>query len=108
MTEPAIIAQLAIPTGGTESVLLAVSGNMKARVQGLTFCNTAASPASFRLSFSKLGAPTALKDYVYYDLPMTSNNTFLSELDFTMDGTDVLRVYSGTGHVSVTLYGKLT
>lgn len=107
MTEPTLLAQVAVPAA-IETTLLTVPNNSKARIQGLTFCNRSAVAASFRLSFSKFGAPTATKDFIYYDLPMTANNTFLSELDFSMDATDALRVYSVTGNVSVTVYGKLT
>lgn len=105
--DPKILAQLDIPAAA-ETVLLTAPSDGKARVQGFTFANRNNAANSFRLSFSKLGAATALKDYVYYDLPMTANNVFLTELDFTMDGTDVCRVYSTNGGITVTLYGKLT
>lgn len=107
MTEPTLLVQLAIPAG-IEIAAFTVPNNAKARIQGMTFCNRVTTVSSFRLSFSKLGAPTSTKDFIYYDLPMTGNNTFLSELQFSMDATDVLRVYSATGNVSMTVYGKLT
>lgn len=107
MNEPAILTQAVIGQA-VEIALVAVPANMKARIQGLTVCNRSASPSSFRISFSKRGASTSNADYVYYDLPITGNNTFLSELDFSMDGTDVLRAYSVQGNLSITVYGKLT
>lgn len=107
MTEPGILAQLAIPAA-VEQVLLAVPANSKARIQGFTFTNRSGSADTFRLSFSLRGAATSSKDYVYYNLPLDANDTFLSELDFTLDGTGVVRVFCSLGNISVTMYGQLT
>lgn len=104
MIETRVIAQLAIPAAA-ETVLYTVQDDQKCNVQGFTFCNRSVGTDYFRLSISKLGAPTATRDYVYYNLPLTGNNTFLSELDVTIDNTDVIRVYCTNGNISVTLYG---
>lgn len=107
MTEARLLGQFLLPAGA-ETVLLTVPNNSKAYIQGFTFCNQVAAGRTFRLSFSKLGQATATKDYIYYDLPLSGNNTFLSNLEVTLDGTDVIRAYSLLGNVSVELYGRLT
>lgn len=68
-------------------------------------CNRSAVPTSFRVSISFRGGPTAAADYLYYDLPIGGNDTFLVELDSRLEAADVIRVYATLATLSFTLYG---
>lgn len=107
MNIPNLLASLDIPAAA-EQDLYTVPGSQSLTVQGFEFCNRNAGANSFRLSISLAGAATAAADYLYYDLPMTANNSFLVELDTVLPAAAVIRVYSVTGNVTVNLFGVLT
>lgn len=99
-----ILARLA-PGAALESVLFQVPASSRAHIQGLTVANRGASPASFRFSLSPFGAPTAASDYVYYDLPLEGNDTFMSLLNVDLFSRDSVRVYSSNANLTFILYG---
>lgn len=105
--DPNILQKLDIPVAA-ETVLYTVPSSRSLTIQGFIFCNRSAGPSSFRLSFSRAGAATTAKDYLYYDLPMLANDTLTVNLDCVLLPTDVVRVYSATGNVSVTLFAELS
>jgi len=103
-SDTVILAQMT-PPALTESLLYQVPSTQRAWVEGITVCNRSSNGQSFRISISLLGAPTTLKDYVYFDLPIQSNDTLLAELDFTMNTTDAIRIFASSVDLSFTLYG---
>lgn len=102
-----ILAQL-VPGASAETVLLAVPSRLMARVDELVVCNRSVTAATFRVSISQLGAPTATKDYLYYDLPLSGNDTFACELGLTLNPTDTIRVFASTANLTFTLMGENT
>lgn len=99
-----VLAQLA-PGATSETVLYTVPTTNRSFINGLTVCNRAASAQSFRVSVSLLGAATATKDYIYFDLPIVANDTFMATLEFTLGARGVIRVYASSADLSFTLYG---
>lgn len=102
-----ILAQL-VPGAAVEAVLFTVPAKGKSRIQELIVCNRSATPATFRFSISQLGAPTATKDYIYFDLPIPGNDTFSNEMGLTLNATDTLRVFASTANLTFTLLGANT
>jgi len=102
-----ILARLA-PNAATETDFYTVPVSRGARVQGLTVCNRSAVATSFRISVSPKGAATGTRDYLYYDLPITGNDTFMATLDTDLETGDVIRVYNTLATLTFVLYGGIT
>jgi hypothetical protein len=52
------------------------------------------------------GAATSNKDYLYYDLLIGGNDTFIATIGVTLATTDVVRVYASSANISFSLYGS--
>lgn len=102
-----ILAQSS-PGAALETVLHRVPLTQNTKVQGLSVCNRSPVASSFRFWYAVRGAPTANAQYVYYDLPISGNNTFFSTMEATLLPTDEVRIYSASGNLSFTLFGLPT
>ena len=102
-----ILAQSA-PAAVTETVLFTVLASQNAKIQGLSVCNRGVAPSSFRFWFAIKGADTSIIQYVYFDLPISANNTFFSTLEATLLPGDQVRVYTTQGNLTFTLFGLPT
>lgn len=96
------------PLPAVEQDAYTVPNLQKTRVYGFDACNTSAAADKIRFAFARKGAAPALEQYMYYDLPISGNNTFLREFCVTLRQTDVIRVYSLNGTTVFTIYGQLT
>lgn len=103
-TNITVLAQLA-PAATTETVLYEVLRGNRSFINGVTVCNRSNSNRSFRLSISLLGAATVDSDYLYYDIALTANNTFMTDLGVTIGSPATIRVYASSADLSFTLYG---
>jgi hypothetical protein len=101
-----VLAQTA-PAATTETDSYTCPAVTQTIVSSLTVCNQATA-TTFRISLSVDGAVTAKKDYLYYDLAIPSNDTFIATIGLTMDAADVIRVYAGTADVSFGFFGSET
>jgi hypothetical protein len=70
-----------------------------------SFCNQAPYSAKVRFSVAVGGAADDTKQYMYYDLVIDPNDTFVGTLGMTLAAADVVRCYSDTGTVSFNLFG---
>jgi hypothetical protein len=93
------------PSATTETALYTCPASTSAIVNTFTVCNRSATAATFRLSFDQGGGGTANKDYVYYDLAIAGNDTFIATVGFTLAATDVMYVYASTGNLSFSAFG---
>jgi hypothetical protein len=69
-------------------------------------CNRGATSTTFRVSISLAGGATATKDYLYFDVLIPPNDTFIATIGPTMATTDVMRVYAGNANLSFSLWGS--
>jgi hypothetical protein len=69
-------------------------------------CNRSSVLATFRISIAVGGGATANKDYIYYDLPIGANDTFIATIGVTLATTDKVRVYASNTNLSFSLYGS--
>ncbi len=108
-----VLAQL-VPLATTETVLFQVALSTHARIDELVVCNRSAATQSFRISISLGGVATQTKDYIYFDLPITANNTFSNEMGtggtsgLTLNQRDVIRVYASTADLTFMAFGAVT
>jgi hypothetical protein len=94
------------PTATTETALYTVPAATSAVASSVIVCNRSAVLSTFRISIAIGGATTAPKDYIYYDLPIGANDTFIATIGVTLAATDEVRVYSSNTNLSFSLYGS--
>ena len=80
--------------------------SLSAVVSSLTVCNqNSNTTANIRISIAVGGAADTQAQYLYYNLPIDSNNTFIATVGLTLASTDVIRVYSDQPNVSFQAFG---
>lgn len=89
----------------TETDLYTVPTSTDTAISSVVICNRGATTTSFRLYVAAAGATTSNKMYLYYDLPLSPNNTFIATVGLTLATTDVLRGYAANGSVSMSAFG---
>jgi len=92
----------------TETDLYTVPGATSSVCSSIVICNRGATVATFRVSHAVGGGATANKDYLYYDVTLAGNDTFIATIGITMAATDKIRVYASTANLSFNLYGQET
>lgn len=93
------------PSATTEDDLYAPS-SAQGVASSLVVCNRGGTSTTFRVSVSVGGGATANTDYIYYDVPISANNTFIATVGLTIADTDVVRVYAGNANLTFSLYGS--
>lgn len=94
------------PAATTPADLYTVPAATSTVVSSVIVANRGASPAMFRVSFSVGGAGTTNKDYIYYDVPIDGNDTFIATIGVTLAATDKIRVYASTANVTFQAFGS--
>jgi hypothetical protein len=92
------------PAANTLSTLYTCPSN-STTISSLTICNTNATDGYFSVSVAVAAATDNLAQYIYYQLPILSNDTFIATCGFTLANTDVIRVYSNTSGIVFGLFG---
>lgn len=93
------------PSATTETTLYTVPSAKSAVASSISICNRGSGQTTFRVSISQGGSTTANKDYLYYDVILAGNDTFIATIGITLATTDVVRVYSGNTSLSFQLFG---
>ena len=94
------------PLATTETLLYVVPSATTAIGSSIIIANRGTSVATFRVSIAVGGAATTNKDYIYYDLPIGANDTFIATIGITLATTDEVRVYASNTNLSFSLYGS--
>ena len=102
-----LLSQIA-PLALTETTLYSVPAKGHALIEEIAVCNRVPAAASFRISISQLGAPTAVTDYLYFDMPLSGNDTFTTELHLTLNPSDIIRIYASSATLTFALLGQRT
>lgn len=102
-----VLAQLS-PNATAETALYTVPINEHIIANEIIVCNRDAVASSFRISISLDGGVTDVSEYLYFDLPIQANDTFANDMKLTLGVGSVIRVYSGSGLLTFTLFGAKT
>ena len=94
------------PAATTETALYTVPASTSAIGSSIIIANRSTTVATFRVSIVVGGVATTNKDYIYYDLPIGANDTFIATIGITLATTDVVRVYASNTNLSFSLYGS--
>ena len=94
------------PAAVTPADLYTVPALTASVASSVIVCNRSATADSFRISISVGGGATANQDYIYYDVAIPGNDTFIATVGITLATTDVVRCYATNGTLSFSLYGS--
>lgn len=94
------------PTATILTNLYAVPVSKQAVASSINVCNQSNSQAAtFRISVAPAGVADSLVQYIYYNLPLSASDTFVTTIGITLSAGDVIRCYSSTSNLSFHIYG---
>lgn len=93
------------PSAATLTAAYTVPASTQAIVSSISVANRSATGTSFRISVAVAGAGDSNEQYLYYDVPIAGNDTFVATLGITLGATDVVRVYATLATLSFNIFG---
>ncbi len=93
------------PSATTLTTIYTVPASTEAIISSLTICNRSGTATSFRIAMSPGGGAVANEDYIYYDLPISGNDTFIATIGPTLEAASILRIYATLATLSFNVYG---
>jgi len=93
------------PSATTLTDAYTVPGATSTVVSSIVINNTSATATTARVSVAVAGAADATSQYVYYDLSIPGNDTFVATVGLTLAATDVIRVYATLATLNFHFYG---
>jgi hypothetical protein len=93
------------PLATTLTDIYTVPASTSTTTSSLIVCNRSGVATSFRVSVAVAGAADDNKQYLYYDLAISGNDTFAAQLGITLAATDKIRVYATLATLSFNLFG---
>lgn len=109
MAEVRKVLGQAAPAATTETDLYIVAssstGVNQAVSSSVVICNRGGAAGTFRVSVSVAGGATVNKDYLFYDVSVAKNTTYVATLGATLGSSDVVRVYASSANFSFSLFG---
>lgn len=94
------------PSATTLTTLYTVPAATSTVCSSLTICNRSATATSFRVAIRPSGASISDEHYLYYDVTIAGNDTFIATIGITLATTDVVSVYATLATLSFQLYGQ--
>ena len=106
MTDTFKVLGQSFPSAATLTTLYTVPALTSTTASSITVCNQSSTTAdSFRISIQVAAAADTSKQYIYYNLPLAANDTFIATIGATLATTDVVKCYSSGGLSSFNLFG---
>lgn len=100
-----VLAQL-VPASTTLTDFYTVPAATTTSASSVTVCNqNGAINILFRISIAIGGVVDDPKQYLYFDLPLGSNDTFVATIGLSLGTGDIVRVQSSASGVSFNLFG---
>jgi len=94
------------PGAATQTTLYTVPALTSTAVSSIVVCNRSAVATSFRIAVQPAGAGIANQMYLYYDVTIAGNDTFVATIGITLATTDVVSVYATLATLSFNLFGQ--
>jgi glucose-6-phosphate dehydrogenase assembly protein OpcA len=94
------------PAATTATTLYTVPATTATVVSSITVCNRSATATAFRVAIRPAGAVLADQMYLYYDVPIGGNDTFIATVGLSLATTDVITVYNTLATLSFQAYGQ--
>lgn len=94
------------PSATTLTTLYTVPASTSTVCSSLTIANISSTATSFRIAVRPGGAGISNEHYLYYDVTLAGNDTFVATIGITLAETDVISVYATLGTLSFNLFGQ--
>jgi len=94
------------PSPTTLTTLYTVPALTSAVGSSIVICNRSAVATSFRVAIRPAGVAISNEHYIYYDVAIGGNDTFIATIGMTLATTDVVSVYATLATLSFNLYGQ--
>jgi hypothetical protein len=94
------------PSATTLTTLYTVPAATSTVCSSITICNRSATATTFRIAIRPAGAVVSNEHYLYYDVTIAGNDTFIATIGITLATTDVVSVYATLNTLSFHLYGQ--
>lgn len=88
------------------SLLYQVPVGASTVASSIAICNQGANYSTFRVAVQPLSGAIVTKHYLYYDVILGGNDTFIATIGLTLSATDAVTVQSASANVSFHLYGQ--
>lgn len=95
-----------VPSATTLTTLYTVPAATSAVCSTIVVSNNSATATSFRVSVAVAGAADNAKQYIYVDIPISGNDTFMATIGISLATTDVVRVYATLATLAFSLFGQ--
>lgn len=92
-----------------EAPLYIVPSGTSAVISSISVCNTGTGIETFKIRIQKSFSTNLFADkadYLYYNLPIKSGDTFIATIGATLSQSDVVYVSSGSGAVQFIAFGS--
>ena len=93
------------PGGTTLTDLYTVPSGKQATTSSLVVCNRIAALARFRISVAASGVADAPLQYLFYDVALEGNDTFVATIGLTLAASDKVRCQTDLANLSFSLFG---
>ena len=94
------------PSAASLTTLYTVPALSSSVISSIVICNISATPTSFRVAIRPAGASISNEHYIYYDVAIPGNDTFIATIGITLGAGDVVRVYNTLATLSFNFYGQ--
>ena len=94
------------PSAATLTTLYTVPASTDAVCSSIVVCNRSATKTTFRVAVRPLGASISDEHYLFYDVEIRGNDTFVATIGITLEATDVVSVYATNATLSFNLFGQ--
>jgi hypothetical protein len=106
MTDTLKVLGQAYPSSGILTDLYVVPAATMTTVSSFSVCNHSnTTGATIRMSIAVGGAADDPSQYIYFDLPMDTNDTFICTIGISLGTGDVVRVQASSNTVSFSIFG---
>ena len=72
----------------------------------IVVCNRSATNTTFRIAVRPAGAAISNEMYLYYDVTLAGNDTFIATIGITLGVGDIISVYATLATLSFNLFGQ--
>lgn len=94
------------PSATTATDLYTVPAATEAIISTINVVNTNPTADTIRIAIRPSGAALAVTHYIVYDLSLEGNATFTYTGGITLAATDVVTIYSTSGHSTFNAFGS--
>lgn len=93
------------PAAATLTDAYTVPASTFALISSITVSNRGATSDVFRISVAIASAADATQQYLYFDVPILPNETFVLNTAFALGAADRIRVRGGTANLTFNIHG---